>query len=266
LKVGIGEEIRATASVPDGYVLVGGGVEVVPFTSSAPIVAFLTGSFPDTNQQKWHARLKNYDPNACFVRVYAIGLKLKGVSKSDLSSQIVVKQATSQRSTAPQLTTSTNESQVLLGGGAMVIQKPTDQFSLAESYPINTNMSWRARSIGNPSSSTQASLIVFTIGLKDQGYIPNFGKIETYRRVSSGIGESLGTREGYNTDTLPDRPGLLITCAAGRAQNVGQGKRQLVGLFMKSPTSSGVSSLNYWGTAEGFGYCEAQCIYIKAGN
>lgn len=114
-------------SVDPDFVLVGGGARTFSGTFGAG--AFLTASYPaDTTGSprltRWEGRSKDhgvYDPHE--LKVYAIGLKLFGVSRADLAANVFVNVVTSPSAHHPQIGAPPREPSgccLDLGGGARV--------------------------------------------------------------------------------------------------------------------------------------------------
>jgi hypothetical protein len=103
-------------SVDADYVLVGGGAWADPGTGPG---AFLTASYPaDVSQLlTWEGRSKEHAyPNPHILSVYAIGMKITGVSRSDLVARMTVSQMTSDIANHPSATAATLPG-ILLSGG-----------------------------------------------------------------------------------------------------------------------------------------------------
>ncbi len=78
------QEITTTCPVDSGFVLIGGGAEILGEGSPG---ALLTASFPDVGLTTWTASSK--DQNLFFphqLSAYSVGLKLAGVSPQTLCS------------------------------------------------------------------------------------------------------------------------------------------------------------------------------------
>lgn len=73
----------SATAVPSDYVLVGGGA----YTNNPSPGAYLIGSYPDWSTDTWWAFSKDHHVvNSHEIRVYAVGLKIDGVTKSVLKS------------------------------------------------------------------------------------------------------------------------------------------------------------------------------------
>jgi len=88
-----GQHNVTTVSVDTDYVLVGGGAEIYGAGNPG---ALLTASNPDLNLTTWHASSKDHvNPYPHSLRAYAIGLRLDGVSSTDLRNYMVLVTQTS---------------------------------------------------------------------------------------------------------------------------------------------------------------------------
>jgi hypothetical protein len=114
-----GEHNEVDISIPDDYVLVGGGGAVTPQATTPG--ALLTASYPGSNFSTWHAVSKDHlTPFSHTLTGYAIGLKLEGFTKKDLLTLISIDSLTSGDSAHPTAHVSVPKGYTLLGGGARV--------------------------------------------------------------------------------------------------------------------------------------------------
>jgi len=198
--------------VPAGYVLVGGGAHAFDNTSSAPITgagAFLTESRPNGSLTLWRGRSKDHmvsDPH--YLTVYAIGMKIDGVTSTYLRSQISLDSTVSSSANHPTAEKSVPSGYMLIGGGAF------DNYSgygnmLVKSYPKNST-TWYVEGKDHRRADP-CSITAYAIGLNNISYA-NVGYIQT-----DYIWEDNYVPYGYNhAETYVTNDDWGLTCPGGK--------------------------------------------------
>lgn len=205
-------------------VLVGGGAWADYGSGQG---ALLTASYPENNDlETWIAKSKDhqrYNPHT--LHAYAIGMKLTGVSRSNLLPHMTLKVDTSGAAMGhPSNTISLPPGYQVIGGGARVNWSGYGNL-LTESYPYN-NTTWRVKSKDHGTGSP-ATITAFIIGITSNN-IPGFGSLQTQVRNSS-----VYTNHAVGTATKNPTSGWATSCAAGRADWTGHGRM----LFKMMPTT-----------------------------
>jgi hypothetical protein len=208
-----------SVGVPSGYVLVGGGAHAFDNTSSAPITgagAFLTESRPNGSLTLWKGRSKDHMvADAHYLSVYAIGMKIDGVTSAYLRSQISLDSTVSSTANHPTAQKSVPAGYLLIGGGAY------DHYTgygnmLVKSYPKNST-TWSVEGKDHRRADA-CTITAYAIGINNISFA-NVGYLET-----EYIWEDNYVPYGYNlAETyLADNWGL--TCPGGRTKyyNIGR--------------------------------------------
>ena len=152
-------------------IVIGGGAEA----TDAPQGAYLTASYPSADFTQWLASSKDHvHANAHNLRVFAIGLKIDGVTPQQLSSKVKLFSSAPVLDSHPQATATVDAGYILTGGGFFIdwAQFNANGGNLATaSMPINST-SWHAKSkdhiIGN-----KALLTCHAIGIMQNFSIGN---------------------------------------------------------------------------------------------
>jgi hypothetical protein len=207
-----GQHNSTTVSVDSDFVLVGGGAEVSGMGNPG---ALLTGSYPDLNLTTWHAESKDHEtPYAHYLRAYAIGLRLNGVSSVQLRSYMVLVTQSSTRAQHPNAVAALPPGYLLIGGGARA-NWTGPGLLLTESYP--SSFQWVA-SAKDHQITEFGSVDAFAIGITS-GSIPGFGSLSaTYNSASTFIST------GYGTASALVPTGWVLSSMGGQAQYQGQGR------------------------------------------
>ncbi|WP_428261095.1 hypothetical protein [Haliangium sp.] len=215
-------------------VLVGGGAWA---DYGAGPGALLTASYPESNDlETWVGKSKDHESvNPHTLHVYAIGMRLTGVSRSTLKSHLILKASTSGSGSHPSHTVSLPAGYQVIGGGARVNWSGSGNL-LTESYPYN-GTTWKVKSKDHLVSSP-ATITAYVIGVTT-GNIPGFGSLRTQVRNASTYAA------GYEgTVTKNPTSGWATTCAAGRASWSGAG-RMLTKMMPTTTDSIEVSSKDH---------------------
>jgi hypothetical protein len=225
---GVQQRNTATCSVDSGFVLIGGGAEVLGEGSPG---ALLTASFPDVGLTTWTASSK--DQHLAFAHqlsAYSVGLKLAGVAASTLRSNFMtVVSVSSTRSERPATSIAVPGGFSLIGGGARASWVTEGQL-LTRSLPSGSQ--WVAASKDHVVAEV-GTVDAFAIGITS-GTIPGFGSIDV--AVNQNV-TSVPT--GYGTANRAVPAGWVLASIGGDAQFAGSG-RMLTDLIpsVDAPTAS----------------------------
>jgi hypothetical protein len=153
------------ATVPDDMVVIGGGAEA----TSVPYGALLTASYPNTELSAWLGSSKDHNyPNPHKLKVYAIGLKIEGMSRGELLKHIHVGRDESGLAQHPEASETMPGGYLLVSGGFYVNWadfNPNGGNLATASFPENA-LAWKARSKDH-SVVSRANLTVYAIGIKE---------------------------------------------------------------------------------------------------
>lgn len=169
---------HAACKVDEGYVCIGGGAYADYGSGST---ALLTESRPlNSNLETWVASSTDHlSPSLHVLSVYAIGLKLKGISANDLRKYISVQTATSAVGQYPNATAKVPKGYLLISGGARDSYKGMGNL-LQMSRPI-TDSTWQAVGKDQREVDGTASMETYAIGIAST--IPGFGALETQTKA-----------------------------------------------------------------------------------
>lgn len=162
-----------SVSVDNGYVCVGGGAYV---QASGP-GGLLTASYPGSDKETWYARSKDHHgPDAHYLTVYAIGMKLNGISESQLKSYIShFTWPSSQSVSRPSNAVTIPSNYEVLSGGVRINWSGSGNLLVA-SLPYTAASAWIGYGKDHMYSSP-ASMDIWAVGILDN--IPGFGQIDT---------------------------------------------------------------------------------------
>jgi hypothetical protein len=136
---------KISVSVDDGYVLVGGGAFADDQSGNG---AFLTKSWPDDGLTTWSAESKSHIvSNAHNLSVYAVGMKIAGVSPDYVRSKMCIIKDSSARMNHPSIAKTLPSNYIMLGGGVWDDWDYTGGYGnmVVASYPTNVagdNRTW----------------------------------------------------------------------------------------------------------------------------
>jgi subtilisin family serine protease len=180
ITIAVFERVSPTASahntdfavtVPDDYVVIGGGGEGKEF----PQGNLITASYPNAGLTAWLVSTKDHvasDPVQ--VRGWAIGLKIAGLTPAQVRSNVSVTTATSNFAAWPDVTATVPAGFVLAGGGVRVNWSGAGNLATASAPSGGTG--WRVRSKDHYTSSP-ATATAYAIGLSS--FISGVGTIST---------------------------------------------------------------------------------------
>jgi hypothetical protein len=207
-----GQINNTTVSVDTDYVLVGGGAEIYGLGNPG---ALLTASYPDLNLTTWHAASKDHEkPFPHYLRAYALGLRLDGVSSTELRNYMVLVTQTSVQAQHPNAVAALPPGYLLIGGGARANWSGAGLL-LTESYP--NAFQWVASAKDHRIASS-GTVDAFAIGITS-GSIPGFGSLSaTYNSVTTFIST------GYGSASVLVPTGQVLSSVGGRAQYSSAGR------------------------------------------
>ncbi len=200
------------ATVPDDMIAIGGGAEA----TSTPYGALLTASYPNSELSAWLASSKDHNlPNPHKLKVYAIGLKIEGMSRDELLNYIHVGRDESGLSQHPEASESLPPGYLLVSGGFHVNWvdfNPVGGNLATASFPENA-LAWKARSKDHYGVS-KANLTAYAIGIKEK--LPA-GKIERSIQTKDS------THAQHPSATADVLPGFVITGGGAEVHWTGAG-------------------------------------------
>jgi hypothetical protein len=200
------------ASVPDDMIVIGGGAEA----TSVPYGALLTASYPNSEMSAWLASSKDHiHPNPHKLKVYAIGMKINGMSRSELLNHIHIGRNESGLAQHPEASESVPPGYLLISGGFHVNWldfNPSGGNLATASFPENA-LSWKARSKDH-SIVSRANLTVYSIGIKEQ--LP-------VGRIESSIQTADSAHAQHPSATADVLPGFVLTGGGAEVHWTGSG-------------------------------------------
>ena len=146
--------------VSPGMVVVGGGGEAM----WSGYGALLFASYPDEELSRWYVSSKDHhsaDPHR--LKGWAIGMKIKGMTRAQLRTQMRVFSETSSRAAHPSDSVSVGEGYLLLSGGFRIAWRGHGNMAHA-SYPENVR-TWRAKGKDHLLSDP-AEMEVYAVGIR----------------------------------------------------------------------------------------------------
>src|SRR5918992_3289786 len=164
-----GQHNTTSVSVDTDFVLVGGGAMISQWQNEDDLLgqpgALLTKSYPTSNFTTWHAASKDHGtayPH--YLRAYAIGMRLSGVSSVQLRDYMIFVPQTSSAGHHPTAVASVPPGYLLLGGGARANGTPQRGLLLTASYPYSSH-EWVA-SAKDHHFSEMGTVDAFAIGIQ----------------------------------------------------------------------------------------------------
>jgi hypothetical protein len=236
----------ATCPIDTGFVLIGGGAEIIGQNSPG---ALLTGSWPDQGLTTWHASSKDhmYSYNHQ-LRAYAIGLSLSGMSSTQLRNYISYTYMTSNSSQQPSVTAEVPQNYIVIGGGAQT----STGILLTDSHP--DYVQWVAG--GKDHGYTQIGTVTaYAIGISTQ-YIPGFdGNLD----VVYNQGDS-SNNTWYGNTKIELVPDDWVLSAIGGTAQYNAGGRLLTWLipFFDHPNETRPGA---WVSSKDHGYTDSGYTY-----
>lgn len=207
-------------------IAIGGGVEGELF----PQGHLLTASYPNSALTAWLVSTKDHvAPHPAIIKAYAIGLKIKGLTRSQLKSHIQVYANTSATVAYPDTSVGVASGFKLVGGGFNVIWTGDGNIATA-SFP--EGFKWRARSKQHIVPSP-AKIRAYAIGIRE--FMPIEGLT---RQILTKIGYVRSAYAQYPSSTANIDAGYVLSGCGARVNWQGEGNL----LWQLVPSS--VSSLH----------------------
>jgi hypothetical protein len=241
------------AKVPDDYVLVGGGASV---NYGSGWGALLVSSYPkDEALTTWEASSKEHrvgNPHA--LKVYAIGMKIDGVSRSTLRNSITCVSSKSVIASHPSMSVRLPDGYQLLGGGARIENSDGGRGSLLVASCFYGKYSWYAEAKDHMESNP-AAVQAYAIGITT-GDIPGFGLVSTIN-----IMDSTYTRSSSYVQQSSVLSNYALTCVGGLATYKLSG-RMLYSIYPSSDGRLVYAASKDHGEADG-GFTASYYVAIK---
>lgn len=152
-----------SVEVPDDYVVIGGGVQ----GAAAPAGHLLTASYPNAARTAWLVSTKEHlSANPTQITAWAIGLKITGLTRAQLLSNMTYRVSTSAFASQPSVSTSVPTGYTQIGGGFQVQWSGDGNLAWA-SYPtvVNNVGAWVSAS-KDQGSVSMATIRSHSIGLR----------------------------------------------------------------------------------------------------
>lgn len=202
---------EAIVTVPSDYALVGGGAYTSDYTNNEGAFLVNCRPFGDSFNQ-WIGSSKDHIfPNPHCLTVYAMGMRIDGVTPEYLRSKIHVHQIPSSLANHPNATVNVPSNELLIGGGAW------DSYSnygnmLVKSFPLNGD-SWYAE--GKDHRRADPGIItVYAIGIENISY-PNIGYLQV--GYSAYPFRWIAAEPALKTTSVTIPSGWALTCCGGEA-------------------------------------------------
>jgi hypothetical protein len=200
-------------SVPEDYVVIGGGVEAAPEFELPG--ALVTASNPMPDNITWHAAIKDPTGKPHRLVAYAVGLKLPGYTRQTLISEMHIFSDTS--AIAPHPFDSVGVYSVdytLIGGGAQILDAGGNGNYLVASKPVGT--AWYG-SGKDQNVSSPGSVAVYALGIKTT--VLELGKWEVVQEFAG-----TSTSGGFGVAALNVGGTWVAGCPGGEATYAGNGR------------------------------------------
>lgn len=196
--------------VPDDFVVIGGGVE----GARLPQGALLTASYPNTQLSAWLGSAKDHQASSPFkIKVWAIGLKISGMTKDDLINSIHIASTTGSVAHYPEATALPPAGYVIISGGFRVNYFGGDGNLATASFPENA-FAWKAKSKDH-FLSNDAEITSYALAIKEN--LPIGKRVEVFIK---SVQSSSAAHPSASAD-IP--PGYVMTGGGGEVhwQNPG---------------------------------------------
>lgn len=229
-----GAHVFAECSVGSDFALVGGGAEII---GSPEPGAMLTDSYPGNNA--WAAKSKDHiHPNDHDLRVYAIGLRLDGLTGAELRPLVKTKrslQVWGNHPTAEVYLPDLANNVMLSGGGDIVPGSSNPGMLMVRSSPNSSTGPWVVGSkdhILYNEGALKAHMV----------YMPKCPPKVSYcleSRMASSVWSSTGG--GYRSATYSNAIGS-VPVGVGAIQSSPGGNRLLTDMFPRLTSTGGVTA------------------------
>jgi hypothetical protein len=216
-----GEAAGSICTVPDGWVLVGGGAEIEGtgdtttgplLTSSVPLDGFL---FPRLKQ--WYARSQSLgESHPHRIRGYVIGLAINGITEASLRSMMNITCTQGASAYWPHAAATIPSGNILIGGGATTFANNPGQF-LFDTRPADDTWFGQGKDHYYSDYNTAMACSI-SIPRCPPGLWGLCLKTEI-RNWTSGT-----TSWGWGTALSTNSPGFVLSSIGGRANFGGAGR------------------------------------------
>ena len=199
-----GRDVQNTVSPPDGYVLIGGGAYVLGNKHPG---AYVMASHPIRYTQNWFGRSREHSaPFNHTLRIYAVGLKLLGVSYEELKGRVKVFQGDNGalHNVSNDCVSHDGWRYRLIGGGVSI---NTIGHLLTKCIPEGQNWCVESKDHHFP---TRGFITSYAIGITES--IPGFGELE----FSEPTRTTTSYSTGYKLATVfPPDNSWVMACPGG---------------------------------------------------
>ena len=189
-------------NVPNDFVAIGGGVE----GARIPSGALLTASYPNDQLSGWLGSAKAHMVSSPFrIKVWAIGLKINGMTRDELRNHIHIESSTSSIGLTPEVTATRPADYALISGGFSVNYFGGGGNLGTASFPENS-FAWKARSKAH-FIANDAEITSYAISIKEN--LPIGKRVEV---LIKSVNSSSAEHPSASAD-LP--PGYAMTGGGG---------------------------------------------------
>jgi hypothetical protein len=196
-----------TIIVPEDSVVIGGGVEIQPRP------AFITASYPNKDLSGWVASSKDHEISCPHgLRLYALGMRITGLSRSQLFNLIRIHITNSPVTSHPEVEANVTQGYVILGGGIRIDYQGAGSLATA-SFPSSPRSTWKARAKDHH-LPCPASVFSYAIGIAQE--LP-VGKVVGVTNRSTSV------RTSWPSATVALKDGYALTGGGGEAVYGGAG-------------------------------------------
>lgn len=212
-----------TVEVSPDYVVVGGGAWAHDYSNDG---GFITQSRPNSTLTSWIGRSKAHiHEDLHNLTVYAIGMRIDGVTPTYLRSKIHLVSSTSPIANHPYTSVQVPYNCLLIGGGAWDDYQSYGNMLVA-SYPMGRRGYWYA-SGKDHRRPDPCRITAYAIGIENISF-PTVGSIQVdYVQVSEAV--PIGDNEHFvATSSLPN---WALTCVGGQTTYIFGNGRMLVGIY-----------------------------------
>ena len=249
---------QLTCAVDPDYVCVGGGCSVYPMDQGYG--AYITESRPFFDLRGWIASSKDHlRVNYHYLEMFAIGMKIEGVSKQTLLGYLRVKSTTSPLTLhTPAASTFVDPGYSIIGGGAGIKYNGAG-ILLTQNSAINTNSPAYWFASGKDHKTTDSGTITsYLIEISNES-IPGFGRIQT--DIISGVSQAKTGRAYAQLNCTPGYSG--ITCVGGSSSYSGYGRYFMEFDFVTDIFHIEVSTKDHINTDYGKAWAQLITAYKK---
>jgi hypothetical protein len=238
------DEVEAKCDVPDDFVLIGGGAELLDNSEDPDAGAVLARSAPFENCPYWSAAWIDRDPeHHKRARAYSISIRLESRSRpgryiraNELAAARVCESHRYPADGSTKYAESLDPGYLLVGGGVTDAGFPWS-VALLQSYPSSpSERRWFGAGVVPGAPPRTGEIRITSIGLP--GVIVDFGSIETHfegSTVSCGVGHLCTSMQLFSS------LGGVATSVGGIAQYAGL-SRYLSGLVPLAETNGHVTT------------------------